>query len=110
MAFTNKFFSSRYVLSYFYHQHELTLEDLTELAVHVNSGRLIYEDLLHLTKWDRYRKVRGDSICPTPYEAKATINKESFEQSGIPKWITDNNHYTKTDDALPIKFFSLENI
>ena len=89
---------------------ELTLEDLAELAVHVNSGRFIYEDLLHLTKCDRYRKVSGASICPTLYEANATINKESFEQSGIPKWITDNNHYTKMDDTLPIKFFTLENI
>lgn len=89
---------------------ELALEDLAELAAHVNSGRFIYIDLLHLTKCDRYRKVSGVSICPTLYEANATINKESFEQSGILKWITDNNHYTKMDDTLPIKFFTLENI
>ncbi|KAK8897849.1 hypothetical protein M9Y10_000077 [Tritrichomonas musculus] len=89
---------------------KFTLEDLAELAVHVNSGRFIYEDLFHLTKFDRYRKVSGASIYPTLYEAKATFNKESFEQSGIPKWITDNNHYTKMDDTLPIKFFTFENI
>lgn len=31
------------------------------------------EDILLLTKCDRYRKVSGASICPTLYEAKAII-------------------------------------
>lgn len=89
---------------------DLSLEDLAEISVHVSSGTYMYEDMLHLVKCDRYRKASGAALCPTLYDASPTITRDSFEEAGIPRWIIDNNKYTKMDDSLPLKFFTLDNI
>lgn len=65
---------------------------------------------MHLVKCDRYRKVSGAEICPTLYKDKPTISKDSYGQSGIPRWILDNKRYTKMDDTLPLKIFTFQNI
>ena len=86
------------------------MEELAHHASQINRGLLIYEDMLHLVKCDRYRKASGPLICPTLYESKPTISAESFEKNGISKWIIYNCRYTKMDDTLPLKFFTYENI
>lgn len=68
----------------------LTLEEFVHHASQINKGLLIYEDMLHLVKCDRYRKSSGSLICPTLYESKPTISAESFEKNGISKWIINN--------------------
>ena len=86
------------------------LEELAQLSKEVNLGRLIFEDLMHLVKCDRYRKASGALFCPALYSAKATISRSAFEDNGIPQWILNNNRFTKMDDGLPLKLFTIQNI
>lgn len=88
---------------------DLTLDELAFIFSRKNSNRMIFEDPMHLVKCDRYRKVSGAAICPSLYEAKPSIQRKDYIECGIPPWIVDNGRYTKMDDALPLKFFTLEN-
>lgn len=59
---------------------ECTLEELAHFSKNVNFGRLIFEDLMHLVKCDRYRKASGALFCPALYSAKATISRSAYEK------------------------------
>lgn len=79
---------------------DLSLAELAKIAIHVKHGTYILEDPMKMVKSDRYRKVSGTKICPTLYSAKPTISKDSYEESGIPRWILDNKRYIKWNTTL----------
>ena len=73
-------------------------------------GPLIFEDLLHLVKCDRYRIVCGSRICPTLSKDEATFCREDFKDLNIKDYILDPSKSKKMDDNLPILLFSRENV
>ncbi|KAK8853622.1 hypothetical protein M9Y10_017183 [Tritrichomonas musculus] len=74
------------------------------------SGLLIFEDRLHLVKCSRYRLSSGSQICSSLSDDEHTFSVEDFKSIGIKDYLLDNSKAKKMDDALPILFFSKENI
>lgn len=73
-------------------------------------GILAYEDMLHLTKFDRYRLICGSYICPSLSKDESTFNVDSFRDVGVKDYVLDPLRAKKMDDNLPLQFFSQENI
>lgn len=83
---------------------DLQLEIITSISKQTNLERLIFEDLMHIVKYNRYRKVSGAFLCQSLYENNPSISQKSFIGNGIPLWIANNNRFAKMDDNLPLKF------
>lgn len=91
-------------------QPDLQLEIIASISKKKNLERFFFEDLMHIIKCDRYRKVIGALLCPSLYENNPSVSQKSFIENGIPLWIVSNNRFTKMDDNLPLKFFTFANI
>ena len=74
------------------------------------TGTLIYEDLMHLVKCDRYRLTCGSDICPSLSKDEATFNVNDFKDIGVKDHVLDASRAKKMDDHLPLQLFSQENV
>ena len=70
---------------------------------------LVFEDVLHLLKCNRYRLVCGSSICPS-LSSDIAFEAKEYEIIGIPQYVLDDSQMKKMDDMLPLLMFHPRNI
>jgi hypothetical protein len=68
-----------------------------------DQGLGIVEDGLHLLKTIRYRFVKAVNYFILPFEAKSTINRESWRSLGISDKLLSDSQAHKQEDELAMK-------
>ena len=89
---------------------ELDLKKPLSSLLEKYKGILIFEDMFHLVKCNRFRLSCGSEVCASLSNDEETFGPSDLIEIGIKEYILDSSKTKKMDDNLPLLLFSRENI